>query len=342
MSYCPRSSLPADVLAWLAARLAHLLPSRPPGQGGTPPLSLEVRLDAVAAVLLDGLSYRRAARMVGISKTEVGDSMDLLLAELAAIGYCQPDGTFVTTLADLRQWLVEMARAGEAVCVDGLATRVQRPSGWVNQKVLYDAKRHTHTAQGVAVSTIHWDLLWCDGGWPGSCHEHELLQLSGLDQVLDATGVGCLLDRGFRGLAKAREHWHTPIGTAAQDAMDLQPLPGRATRAGGAVDRLPCQRLVAAPLARPAPSDSGRLPGHRRARLPGPVATPDTHMTKHRGHSQNRPVSAAAHLSSASRSASVKASRSALSTSSVPTTMPVPGSTTGTMASDSVLAKAVR
>jgi hypothetical protein len=33
------------VLAWLAARLAHLLPSRPPGQGGTPPLGLEVRLD---------------------------------------------------------------------------------------------------------------------------------------------------------------------------------------------------------------------------------------------------------------------------------------------------------
>jgi hypothetical protein len=38
------------VLAWLAVRLAHLHPVRPPGQGGTPPLSLEVRLDAVAAV----------------------------------------------------------------------------------------------------------------------------------------------------------------------------------------------------------------------------------------------------------------------------------------------------
>jgi hypothetical protein len=55
MAYCPRSSLPADVLAWLAARLAHLAPPRPPGTGGNPPLSLEVRLDAVAAVVLDGL-----------------------------------------------------------------------------------------------------------------------------------------------------------------------------------------------------------------------------------------------------------------------------------------------
>jgi hypothetical protein len=212
LSYGPRSSLPADVLAWLADRLAHLLPPRPPGQGGTPPLSLEVRLDAVAAVLLDGLSYRRAARMVGISKTEVGDSLDLLLGELAAVGYCQPDGSFITTLADLREWLGEMAAAGEAVCVDGLATRVQRPCGWANQKVLYDCKRHAHTAQGLALSTIWGDLLWVDGGWPGSCHEHELIELAGLDQVLDDVEVASLLDRGFRGLAKTRQHWHAPVG----------------------------------------------------------------------------------------------------------------------------------
>jgi hypothetical protein len=212
LSYCPRSSLPADVLAWLAGRLAHLLPSRPPGQGGTPPLSLEVRLDAVAAVILDGLSYRRAGRMVGISKTEVGDSLDLLLGPLAALGYGQPDGSFITTLADLGQWLAEMAEVGEAVCMDGLATRVQRPHQWANQKVLYDCKRHAHTAQGLALSSVHGDLLWVDGGWPGSCHEHELLALSGLGQVLDGVEVASLLDRGFRGLAKAREHWHAPVG----------------------------------------------------------------------------------------------------------------------------------
>src|SRR5215217_5301059 len=127
LSYCPRSSLPAEVLTYLAGRLAHLLPPRPPGVGGNPPLALEVRLDAVAAVLLDGLSYRRAGRMVGISKTEVGDSLDLLLGPLAALGYCQPDGSFITTLDQLGRWLSEMARAGEAVLVDGLGTRVQRP-----------------------------------------------------------------------------------------------------------------------------------------------------------------------------------------------------------------------
>ena len=89
---------------------------------------------------------------------------------------------------------------------------MQRPSGWTNQKVLYDAKRHTHTAQGLALSTIHGDLLWCDGGWPGSCHEQDLLALSGLDQALDVTDAASLVDRGFRGLAKTREHWHAPIG----------------------------------------------------------------------------------------------------------------------------------
>ena len=169
-------------------------------------------MDAVAAVILDGLSYRRAGRMVGISKTEVGESVDLLLGELAALGVCQPDGTFVTSLEELRQRLVEMAQAGEAVCVDGLAVRVQRPAGWANQKVLYDTKRHTHTAQGVAVATIHGDLLWCDGGWPGSCHEHALLELSGIGEVLDATEVTALVDRGFRGLARDRQHWHAPCG----------------------------------------------------------------------------------------------------------------------------------
>jgi hypothetical protein len=155
------------VLAWLAVQLAHLRPPRPRGRGGTPPLSLEVRLDAVAAVLLDGLSYRRAGRMVGISKTEVGDSLDLLLGPLAALGVCQPDGIFITSLDDLGQWLAEMAAAGEAVVVDGLATRVQRPCGWANQKVLFDAERHSHTAQGVAVSTVWGDLC----GWTAAGRE---------------------------------------------------------------------------------------------------------------------------------------------------------------------------
>ena len=52
--------------------------------------------------------------MVGISRTEVGDSIALLLGETAKLGICQPDGTFVTNRADLAQRLAEMAATGEA------------------------------------------------------------------------------------------------------------------------------------------------------------------------------------------------------------------------------------
>jgi len=257
LSSCPRSSLPAEVLAWLASRLAHLTPSRRPGLGGTPPLSLEVRLDAVGAVLLDGLSYRRAGRVVGISKTEVGDSLDLLLDELGALGFCQPDGTFITTLGDLRQWLAEMAQTGEAVWVDGLATRVQRPRGWANQKVVDDAKRHTHTAQGLSVSTIWGDLCGATGAgratatstsssscraWRGAGRQRRRGPVgpggSGLGQVPRA------LARAGRGPAHQ--------GSADRRAAGVQPLPGWAACAGGAVDRPSRQRLGAAPLARAA------------------------------------------------------------------------------------------
>jgi hypothetical protein len=173
------------------------------GHRGTPPRPLSSTNRQLE------LPHRRLTQR---AKTEVGDSLDLLLGPLAALGFCQPDGNFITTLEDLREVLAEMTGAGEAVVVDGLATRVQRPRGWANQKVLYDAKRHAHTAQGLAVATIWGDLLWVDGGWPGSCHEHELLKLAGLEGVLDDVEVASLLDRGFRGLAKTRQHWHIPVG----------------------------------------------------------------------------------------------------------------------------------
>ena len=67
--------------------------TRPTGRHPTAAAGGPAALGAV--VVLDGLSYRRAARMVGIRKTGVGDSLDLLLGELAALGLCQPDGTFV-------------------------------------------------------------------------------------------------------------------------------------------------------------------------------------------------------------------------------------------------------
>jgi hypothetical protein len=59
---------------------------------------LEVRLDAVA--LTGCVPARRPGG--GDLQTAVGDSLDLLLGELAALGFCQPDGTFITSLYGLR------------------------------------------------------------------------------------------------------------------------------------------------------------------------------------------------------------------------------------------------
>lgn len=212
MSYCPRSSIPAAVFAWLAEHLADLVPPRPPGVGGSPPLALELRLDAIGLVLYDGLSYRRAGRVLGISKTEVGESMALVLPRLAEVGICPPDGGFVASLEELEVLLAEMAAAGEAVCVAGLATQVPRPGKWANQKPFYDVKRSRHTMQGIAVCSVHGDLLWLAGAWPGSTPEQQMLELSGLKEVLERSGVTVLLDRGFRGITKAHEHWHCQVG----------------------------------------------------------------------------------------------------------------------------------
>ncbi len=199
MAYCPRSSLPANVLVWLAGRLAHLVPPRPPGQGGTRPLCLEVRLDAVAAVILDGLSYRRAGRVVGISKTEVGDSLDLLLGPL-------------------RRWL-----AGK----------------------LPRARAHRAIGAGRGAGRHR-------GGQPAGPR---------------VPGAG----HGARALACAgRGPPHR--GSAQRRPTDVQPTAGGATRAGGAGDRPPCRRVVAARLARAAVPGPGCLPRRQRAGLPGPVA----------------------------------------------------------------------
>jgi hypothetical protein len=108
--------------------------------------------------------------------------------------------------------------------------------------VLYDAKRHTHTAQGLAPSSVHGDLLWVGGGWQGSCHEHELVALAGLEGVLDQVEVASLLDRGFGGWPRRANTGMRQSGTAAPStgsprAAGIQPLAGRAACAGGAVDR---------------------------------------------------------------------------------------------------------
>jgi hypothetical protein len=85
-------------------------------------------------VRLASAGSARAGRMVGVSKTEVGDSIALLWGEIAPLGSASPtapsSAAWPTFGNDLRNGCHR-----EAVCIDGLATRVQRPRGWANQKV---------------------------------------------------------------------------------------------------------------------------------------------------------------------------------------------------------------
>jgi hypothetical protein len=99
--------------------------------------------------------------------------------------------------------------------------------------------------------------------------------------VLDAGGVVTLLDRGFRGMAKRREHWHTPVGdrrakdrlTGGQRAFNrcqagLRALVEQAI--GHLANAWSLRRWRRAAIPGP-----GRLPGRWRARLPRPLAPAD-------------------------------------------------------------------
>jgi hypothetical protein len=220
---------------------------------GTRPLARYSSLPRKSApcAVLDGISYQRAGRR-SASPDRGGDSMDLLLGPLTDLGFCQPDGTFITSWTTCASGLRDgrMRRGG----VPGWAGHPGATTqSWANQKVLYDAKRHTHTAQGLALSTIHGDLLWSDGGWPDSCHEHELVALAGLEGCWTRSRWQARWIGGFGAWPRPASTGMRRSGTAAPSTgsprgSGRQPPAGRAAGAGGAGDRPSGRCLVAAPL----------------------------------------------------------------------------------------------
>jgi len=217
MPYSPRCSAPVKVFEWLLTYLEEKLPPRPElppsGRTGRPPLTLAQRLEALWLVSVDGLSYRRAARVLAVGKTSVGESLDLLVGHLADLGFCQPDGTFIRTTEDLSAELDYLESYGEAVCLDGAGIRTQMPSSRANSRELYDAHHHQCGVQAVVLSNIYGDLLWVDGGVPGRAHELTVVECIGLAQVLADSRVIVVADRGYRGLDR-RDGINsvTPIG----------------------------------------------------------------------------------------------------------------------------------
>jgi hypothetical protein len=116
------------------------------------------------------------------------------------------------------------------------------------------------------------------------CHEHELIQLAGLEEVLVGVEGASLLDRGFRA-AKTRQHWHAPVGDRRTK--------DRLSQGQRAYNRLQAglRALVEQSIAHLANAwalrrwrgllyrvrDVSAPPAHH---LPGPLAAPGPHMTR--------------------------------------------------------------
>jgi hypothetical protein len=235
LPYCPHSSLPPR--CW---------PGRPPGPPAPP-----ARHRRHPAVVAGGPPGRRRRGPAGRAVLSARRPHDRHLQDRGRrqprhgarptrrLGFCQPDGSFITTLDDLRELLAEMAASGEAMVVDRLATRVQRPCGWTTRRCPRDAERHSHTARGLAVATVWGDLLWLDGGRPGSCHEHERLALAGLGGCWTPSrssacwtgGSGAWPSNASIGMPGRGPAQHRP---AHRRPAGLQPPAGGAAGAGGA------------------------------------------------------------------------------------------------------------
>jgi hypothetical protein len=133
-----------------------------------------------------------------------------------------------------------------------------------------------------------------DGGWPGSCHEHKLIALAGLEGLLDEVEVASLLDRGFgRGLAKGRQHWHAPVGDRrSKDRLSHAQQPFNRVQAGvhwwsRRSGTWPTRGRCVAGAG--CCTGAGVFRATQRAGLPGTMAAPSTDVKQHHGHPQSPP-----------------------------------------------------
>jgi hypothetical protein len=225
-SYRPRSSLPATVLAWLAAHLAYLTPPRRPGQGGTRPLSLEVRPAAVAGGP-PGRGRRGAAGRAAVPACRPHGQ------DLQGRGRRQPGPAawpagrpgVLPAPRDLRH---QPRRPTPLACGDGYhrrggrggraghpgaaTPRVGQPEGAVRRQAPRPHRprpcRLDHPRRPAAGA----------GGAGGGARRGRGRQPAG---------------PGFPGLAKTRAHWHVPVGDRrTTDASATPSGPTTACRRG--------------------------------------------------------------------------------------------------------------
>jgi len=221
---CQGGPIPVVILpAFVAARQCPHLPGRPPGPPApTPP----ARLRRHPAACRGGPPGRRGRGTAGRAVVPAGrpGRRDLQDRGRRQHGPAAGQAGRTRAVPARRHLHHHPGRPARAPGGDGRlrrggrarrAPRVQRPRGWANQKVLYDAKRHTHTAQGLALSSVHSDLLWLDRGWPGSCHEHELVVCRGWTKCWTPPAWRACWTGGPGGWPRAASTGTHPSGTAA-------------------------------------------------------------------------------------------------------------------------------
>ena len=211
MAYCPRSSLPAKVLAWLAARLAHLALSRPPGRAA--PRRCRWRCAWTRSGRSSWTGCRTGARAgrSGSPRPRSATAWTCCSARWPAWGSASPTARLSppskTCARCLRRWPKPARRCGWT----GWASGCSGPPGG-------PTRRSCMTPSGTPTPRRVWpcrpSTVTCCG-WMGLAGQ---LPRAGAAGAVGAWwGAGRRRGRrpggpGFRGMAKGREHWHAPVG----------------------------------------------------------------------------------------------------------------------------------
>ena len=140
-------------------RLAQLTPPRPPGRGGTRRWPWSSAWTPSGAVISTGCRTGTPAAWLPSPRPRSATASTCCWVRWPRWGIASPTARSSGALQGLRERLVGMAATGEAVVVDGLATRVQRPAGGPASRCCTTPSA-TPTPPGVALSTVHGDLLW--------------------------------------------------------------------------------------------------------------------------------------------------------------------------------------
>ena len=189
---------------WEAQRLERLSAHARHRQmgGGRKPFPFAGRLLLALVHLRWNLPFRMIGVLFGVSKDTVQRSSFEIVPLLAAYGITAPDGNRVRTGCELAEQLSRLAQDQRVTLLDGSFVPVARPKTREAQRRIYSGYRHRYTTNFQALTDDTGSLLWVGGVRPGSTHDLTAIAESDAVQVLAATGVTVVADKGYRGIKK--------------------------------------------------------------------------------------------------------------------------------------------